>query len=126
MSLGSLYGGLCLGPVNTGAVHALAYPIGGTFHVPHGLSNALVLPHVLRFNAPDAAHLYAEIAADAFPHLAGEEGAQGRCAAFIVRSAEKPSLRFASCCSVEVVKGGEGLRLRCFLSTFATVSAPAA
>ena len=65
------------------AVHALAYPIGGTFHVPHGLSNALVLPHVLRYNAPDAAHLYAEIAADAFPHLAKEEGTQGRCAAFI-------------------------------------------
>ena len=36
-----------------------------------------------RFNAPDAAHLYAEIAADAFPALEREEGAQGRCAAFI-------------------------------------------
>jgi hypothetical protein len=36
------------------AVHALAYPIGGQFHVPHGLSNALVLPHVLRFNAAAA------------------------------------------------------------------------
>src|SRR3546814_4404191 len=43
------------------AVHALAYPIGGIFHVPHGLSNSLVLPHVLRFNAPDAATLYAEL-----------------------------------------------------------------
>jgi alcohol dehydrogenase len=43
-------------------VHALAYPLGGHFHVPHGLSNALVLPHVLRFNAPAAAHLYADIA----------------------------------------------------------------
>jgi alcohol dehydrogenase class IV len=51
--------------------------------VPHGLSNALVLPHVLRFNAPQAAHLYAEIAADAFPRLDAGEGAQGRCAAFI-------------------------------------------
>jgi alcohol dehydrogenase class IV len=65
------------------AVHALAYPVGGTFHIPHGLSNALVLPHVLRFNAPDAAHLYAAIAADAFPHLAREESVEGRCAAFI-------------------------------------------
>jgi alcohol dehydrogenase class IV len=64
-------------------VHALAYPIGGSFHVPHGLSNALVLPHVLRFNAPEAAHLYAEIAVDAFPHLEREDGVQGRCAAFI-------------------------------------------
>ena len=48
-------------------------------------ANALVLPHVLRFNAPQAAGLYAEIAADVFPDLAAEEGAQGRCAAFIER-----------------------------------------
>jgi alcohol dehydrogenase class IV len=83
MLLGSMLAGQAFANSPVAAVHALAYPIGGTFHVPHGLSNALVLPHVLRFNAPDAASLYAEIAADAFPHLAGEEGAQGRCAAFI-------------------------------------------
>ena len=83
MLLGSMLAGQAFANSPVAAVHALAYPIGGTFHVPHGLSNALVLPHVLRFNAPDAAHLYAEIAGDAFPHLAREEGAQGRCAAFI-------------------------------------------
>lgn len=83
MLLGSMLAGQAFANSPVAAVHALAYPIGGTFHVPHGLSNALVLPHVLRFNAPDAAHLYAEIAADAFPHLAEEEGSQGRCAAFI-------------------------------------------
>jgi len=83
MLLGSMLAGQAFANSPVAAVHALAYPIGGTFHVPHGLSNALVLPHVLRFNAPDAAPLYAEIAADAFPHLAGEEGTQGRCAAFI-------------------------------------------
>ena len=46
------------------AVHALAYPVGGHFHVPHGLSNALMLPHVLRFNleVPGAAEHYAELA----------------------------------------------------------------
>ena len=44
------------------AIHVLAYPISGAFHVPHGLSNALVLPHVLRFNAPKAAPEYAELA----------------------------------------------------------------
>ena len=49
----------------------------------HGLSNALVLPHVLRFNAPDAGSLYAEIAGDAFPHLAEIAGTQARTAAFI-------------------------------------------
>jgi alcohol dehydrogenase class IV len=62
VALGSLYGGLCLGPVNTAAVHALAYPLGGEFHVGHGLSNALLLPHVLRFNLPAAPERYAAIA----------------------------------------------------------------
>jgi alcohol dehydrogenase class IV len=83
MLLGSMLAGQAFANSPVAAVHALAYPVGGTFHVPHGLSNALVLPHVLRFNAPEAAQLYAEIAADAFPALAREEGAQGRCAAFI-------------------------------------------
>ncbi|WP_407945124.1 iron-containing alcohol dehydrogenase [Oryzicola mucosus] len=83
MLLGSMLAGQAFANSPVAAVHALAYPIGGTFHVPHGLSNALVLPHVLRFNAPDAAQLYAEIAADAFPDLAKEQGSQGRCAAFI-------------------------------------------
>jgi alcohol dehydrogenase class IV len=60
--LGSLYGGLCLGPVNTAAVHALAYPLGGRFRVAHGVSNAVLLPHVLRFNLPAAPERYADIA----------------------------------------------------------------
>ncbi len=61
LALGSLYGGLCLGPVNTAAVHALSYPLGGRFHVPHGVSNAVLLPHVLRFNLRAAPDRYAEI-----------------------------------------------------------------
>jgi len=83
MLLGSMLAGQAFANSPVAAVHALAYPIGGTFHIPHGLSNALVLPHVLRFNAPDAYGLYAEIAHHAFPHLAAVEGAQARCAAFI-------------------------------------------
>ena len=83
MLLGSMLAGQAFANSPVASVHALAYPIGGTFHVPHGLSNALVLPHVLRFNAPDAYAAYAEIAADAFPHLAEVDGAQARCAAFI-------------------------------------------
>ncbi len=63
LSLGSLYGGLCLGPVNTAAVHALAYPLGGRYHIAHGVSNALLLPHVLRFNFSAAPERYAEISA---------------------------------------------------------------
>lgn len=63
VALGSLYGGLCLGPVGTAAIHALSYPLGGRFHVAHGLSNALLAPHVLRFNFSAAPERYAEIAA---------------------------------------------------------------
>jgi alcohol dehydrogenase class IV len=63
LALGSLYGGLCLGPVNTAAVHALAYPLGGRFHIAHGVANALLLPHVLRFNFSAAPERYAEISA---------------------------------------------------------------
>jgi len=50
VALGSLYGGLCLGPVNTAAVHALAYPPGSDHGIAHGVSNAVILPHVLEFN----------------------------------------------------------------------------
>ena len=101
MLLGSMLAGQAFANSPVAAVHALAYPIGGTFHVPHGLSNALVLPHVLRFNAPDAAHLYAEIAADAFPSLEREEG---RRAAARPSSRNWPACRSASGCNVACVR----------------------
>ncbi|MBP2551439.1 alcohol dehydrogenase class IV [Neorhizobium galegae] len=81
MLLGSMLAGQAFANSPVAAVHALAYPIGGIFHVPHGLSNALVLAPVLRFNAEVQADLYDEIAADAFPSLA--EMGQGRTSAFI-------------------------------------------
>lgn len=62
LALGSLYGGLVLGPVNTAAVHALSYPLGGEFHIPHGLSNAILLPSVMKFNRPANLRKYAEVA----------------------------------------------------------------
>ena len=62
LALGSLYGGMCLGPVNTAAVHALSYPLGGEFHIPHGLSNAILLPSVMKFNLPACLRRYAEVA----------------------------------------------------------------
>jgi alcohol dehydrogenase class IV len=71
MLLGSLLAGQAFANSPVAAVHALAYPLGGHYHIPHGLSNALVLPHVLRFNLPMAEAAYAEIAADVFPALAG-------------------------------------------------------
>ncbi|KAA5540892.1 iron-containing alcohol dehydrogenase [Adhaeribacter rhizoryzae] len=62
VAMGSLLGGFCLGPVNTAGVHALSYPLGSTFHLPHGLSNALLLPFVMEFNLPAAPRRYAEVA----------------------------------------------------------------
>ncbi len=62
MLLGSMLAGMAFANSPVAAVHALAYPIGAIFHVPHGLSNALVLPHVLAFNRPAAEALYAELA----------------------------------------------------------------
>lgn len=70
MLLGAMLAGQAFANSPVAAVHALAYPIGGIFHVPHGLSNALVLPHVMRFNASACADAYATLAPDAFPDLA--------------------------------------------------------
>ena len=61
MLLGAMMAGQAFANAPVAAVHALAYPLGGFYHIPHGLSNSLVLPHVLRFNAPKANDLYAEL-----------------------------------------------------------------
>jgi len=62
LMLGSYYGGICLGPVNTAAVHALSYPLGGEFHISHGLANAILLPSVMRFNRSSNTRKFADIA----------------------------------------------------------------
>ena len=62
MLLGAMLAGQAFANAPVAAVHALAYPLGGNYHIPHGLSNSLVLPHVLRFNGPQAGHQYAELA----------------------------------------------------------------
>lgn len=76
MLLGACLAGIAFTNAPVAAVHALAYPIGGHFHVAHGLSNSLVLPHVIRFNAPVAAPLYAEMArAILHPRHLGDDAA---------------------------------------------------
>lgn len=60
--LAAYYGGICLGPVNTAAGHALAYPLGTRLKLPHGLANAIIFPHVLAFNQPAVPDKTAEIA----------------------------------------------------------------
>lgn len=62
MLLGSMLAGQAFANAPVGGVHALAYPLGGHFHIPHGLSNALMLPHVMKFNLPHAMEHYAELA----------------------------------------------------------------
>lgn len=61
MLVGSMLAGQAFANAPVGAVHALAYPLGGHFHLSHGHTNALVLVEVMKFNAPNAKHLYAEL-----------------------------------------------------------------
>ena len=51
MLLGAFYGGMCIATSSTTAVHALAYPLGGKYRIAHGISNAILLPYVMQFNA---------------------------------------------------------------------------
>ena len=76
MLLGACFAGQAFSNAPVAAVHALAYPIGGIFHVPHGLSNSLVLPHVLRFNLSHASSHYAELAAILAPDAQGSDEAR--------------------------------------------------
>jgi len=61
MLLGAHLAGVAFANAPVAGVHALAYPLGGHFHVPHGLSNALMLTHVLGHNLHAALPLYAEL-----------------------------------------------------------------
>lgn len=62
MSLGSLTAGLAFSMAGTAAVHALAYPLGGQFHVPHGAANAAMLMPVMKFNLPLCMEEFARLA----------------------------------------------------------------
>ncbi len=62
MLMGSLLGGLALADAGVGAAHALAYPLGGNYRIPHGLANAILIPHVMEFNLPAAERQFALIA----------------------------------------------------------------
>jgi len=82
MLLGAMQAGQAFANAPVAAVHALAYPLGGHFHIPHGLSNSLVLPAVMRFNAPACRSLYAALAEPVLGRtLAGSD--EARCAALI-------------------------------------------
>lgn len=82
MLQGSMLAGMAFAIAPVAAVHALAYPLGGHFHIPHGQSNALVLAPVLRFNAPAARDHYARLAQVIFPERRFDDPALA-CQAFI-------------------------------------------
>jgi alcohol dehydrogenase class IV len=80
MLLGAHLAGVAFANAPVGGVHALAYPLGGLFHLPHGLTNALMLRPVLEHNAEAARELYAELALILDPaseHLGTQARAQG-------------------------------------------------
>jgi alcohol dehydrogenase class IV len=87
MLLGAHLAGVAFANAPVAGVHALAYPLGGHFHVPHGSSNALMLCHVLRHNLHAAMPLYAELGVLLDPALASQ-GRQGQAQGFIERLAE--------------------------------------
>ena len=82
MLLGAMMAGQSFANSPVAAVHALAYPLGGHYHIPHGLSNSLVLPHVLRFNAEAAGDLYAQLLPCIDP---GNSSSPASCDGFIAR-----------------------------------------
>ncbi|RZG77868.1 iron-containing alcohol dehydrogenase [Acinetobacter sp. WCHAc060025] len=81
MLLGSMLAGQAFANAPVGAVHALAYPLGGHFHLSHGHTNALVLLEVLKFNAPEAKTYYAELMQWLNPYSKGS--IEGLCDLFI-------------------------------------------
>ncbi|MCA1971340.1 MAG: iron-containing alcohol dehydrogenase [Caenispirillum sp.] len=68
MLQGSLLAGMAFVNASVAAIHALAYPLGARFHVPHGHSNAIVMAPIMRFNLPAAGAAYAELARCMMPH----------------------------------------------------------
>jgi alcohol dehydrogenase class IV len=84
MLLGAHLAGLAFANAPVAGVHALAYPFGGIHHLPHGLSNALMLRVVLQHNSEAARELYAELAPILAPECEGQ-GSQARCATLIDR-----------------------------------------
>lgn len=81
MLMGACLAGMAFANAPVAAVHALAYPIGARFHVPHGVSNALVLGPVLRFNLDAAAPLYAQLAEIVLPDVTGSDQVKARALA---------------------------------------------
>ena len=75
MLLGAYYGGMCIATSSTTAVHALAYPLGGKYRIPHGVSNAILLPYVMRFNSVGNEDKFSDVALAMGLDVAGKSDA---------------------------------------------------
>jgi alcohol dehydrogenase class IV len=75
MLLGAYYGGMCIATSSTTAVHALAYPLGGKYRIPHGVSNAILLPYVMRFNSVGNEDKFSDVALAMGLDVAGKNAA---------------------------------------------------
>ena len=73
MLIGAMLAGQAFANAPVGGIHALAYPLGGIFHIPHGHSNALVMPYVMKHNESAVVELYADIAEVFFPGIEGSK-----------------------------------------------------
>lgn len=88
MLLGALLAGQAFANAPVAAVHALAYPLGGRYHIPHGLSNALMLQPVIEFNMKAAAPLYAELAGLVGADVPQDASVEAKAQAFLKRLIE--------------------------------------
>lgn len=111
MLLGSMLAGQAFANSPVAAVHALAYPVGSLFHVPHGLSNALVLVEVMRFNAANCSVEYAELAPHVFPDIDTSRSNQAVTSDFIARLGQlntdlglEPGLRHVGISEADIPK----------------------
>lgn len=76
MMLGAFYGGVAITGSGTTAVHALSYPLGGKYHIAHGVSNAILFAHVMAFNRDGCEERLAELADAVYPELSGKSAAE--------------------------------------------------
>jgi alcohol dehydrogenase class IV len=74
MLLGSLFAGIAFGNAGVAAVHAFAYPLGGLFHIPHGLANSVMLPVIMEYNMAGSEPKYIELAQAMTGEHAGDIG----------------------------------------------------
>ncbi len=94
MALAALAGGMAFGNASVALVHGMSRPLGALFHIPHGLSNAVLLPEVTRFSFRGAADHYAEVAA-----ILGSDPEQEAFVAWLERlNADLEVPRLRDCC----------------------------